>query len=139
MGKLCRKKLVQEALSFHRPTGPILVALSVQTAAVLCLEFLLLWVSFAALGLQVNPLLLVIAYCASDIIGRLAPTPGGVGFTELGMVTLISSFSLLGLEQAAAAVFLFRAALFLLPAFYGACCYTRLRFDESQTSDALKR
>ena len=90
------------------------------------IELAVLWGSFAALGLKVAPLVALMAYALSDFLGRIAPTPGGFGLTEVGMVALLHSFDGLDINQAAAATFLFRFLLFLLPAIYGSLCYVTL-------------
>jgi uncharacterized protein (TIRG00374 family) len=130
VSKLTKKKSVQNALTLRHQSRSVLALLVIQTSLVIIVELGLLWGSFAALGVSVNPVLLALAYSTADLLGRLAPTPGGVGVTEFGMVTLIHNFSSLGLNQTAAAVLLFRATLFILPALYGVACYVFLWVPE---------
>ena len=118
-----KQDLARQALTGKRPGWEQISELICKTAAVITLELFALWLAFHALGLEANPLLLVMAYCTADLIGRLAPTPGGFGFTEVGMVALLSSFSALTLNQAAAATFLFRGIMYLAPAIYGLLSY----------------
>ena len=87
------------------------------------IELLILAGSFYALGLEANWVVVILSYAVADLIGRLAPTPGGIGFTEAGMVTFLHQFDGMGLNQAAAATFLFRFLLFVVPALYGSLVY----------------
>ena len=118
-----KQDLARQALTGQRPNWGQVWELVFKTAAVVTLELFALWLAFHALGLDANPLLLIMAYCTADLIGRLAPTPDGFGFTEVGMVALLHSFSTLTLNQAAAATFLFRGTIYLAPAIYGLFSY----------------
>ncbi|MCA9778546.1 MAG: flippase-like domain-containing protein [Candidatus Eremiobacteraeota bacterium] len=124
--KFGKEETARKALAGRNPGSRQLLGLALKTGGVISLELSALWLSFRALGLEANPLLLIMAYCTADLIGRIAPTPGGVGFTEIGMVALLHSFSPLSLNQAAAATFLFRAVLYLAPAIYGFVSYALL-------------
>ena len=121
--RLAKKSLVTEALRGRRPSRRTMTVIALQTVAVLSLELLILWFSFAALGLYPTLVVVVMGYAVADIVGRVAPTPGGFGVTEVGMVSLIHHLGEVGLNEAAAATFLFRFLLFLLPALYGSLCY----------------
>lgn len=121
-----KESLVRKIFDVRAPSRCALVRLALQSIGVLLIELAVLWGSFAALGLKVAPLVALMAYALSDFLGRIAPTPGGFGLTEVGMVALLHSFDGLDINQAAAATFLFRFLLFLLPAIYGSLCYVTL-------------
>lgn len=129
-----KQDLARQALTGTRPSWEQISELLFKTATVVSLELFALWLAFRALGLEANPLLLIMAYCTADLIGRLAPTPGGFGFTEVGMVALLHSFSALTLNQAAAGTFLFRGILYLAPAIYGVLSYLFLWVPMTATS-----
>lgn len=121
--KFVKASLVREALDARKPSLGLALSLSVQTVGVLLIELAILWGAFAALDLQVSPLILLLAYGVADLVGRIAPTPGGFGVTELGMVALLHNLAGMNPNEAAAATFLFRFLLFLVPAIYGSLCY----------------
>lgn len=114
------------AFGCSRPSASLATLVALQTLAVLGVEIAMLWVSFRALGLAPEPAVLVLAYTASDLLGRIAPTPGGVAVTEAGMVAVLTQLTGMSVNEAAAGTFLFRLTSFVLPAAYGAFCYTYL-------------
>ena len=126
VSRFVKEETVRAALSGKKPSRPLALKLSLQTVGVLLIELTILWSSFAALGVQVHPLVMILAYAVADLVGRVAPTPGGFGLTEVGMVAFVHKFDAIDLNEAAAATFLFRFLLFLLPAFYGCLCYLLL-------------
>jgi uncharacterized protein (TIRG00374 family) len=121
--RIARKSLVRDALSGRFPERKVALKLALQTLGVLSIEVLILWASFFALGLQAPLMVIVLGYTVSDLIGRVAPTPGGFGLTEVGMVAMVTHLTGMGVNGAAAGTFLFRFLLFLLPALYGSLCY----------------
>ena len=129
------EKLVRAALSGTPPTGSLATLLAVQTVGVLLIELTILWGSFTSLGISASPEVILLAYAVADVIGRIAPTPGGFGLTEVGMVAFLHRFDGMDVNEAAAATFLFRFLLFLVPALYGGLCYlfiwTRLKPPEA--------
>lgn len=116
-------KFVKAALEGQNPGPWINLKIAVMTVLVLLVELAILWASFFALGLEVSPVALVLAYAVADVVGRIAPTPGGVGLTEMGMVALLAKVDGMDINHAAAATFLFRILLFLMPALYGSLSY----------------
>jgi uncharacterized protein (TIRG00374 family) len=123
VSKFVKKSVVKAALSGRVPDNPMLIKLAFQTVLVLLSELTILWACFSALGLRADPVVLVLAYGVADVIGRIAPTPGGFGLTEVGMVAFLHQLDGMGTNEAAAATFLFRFLLFLVPAVYGTICY----------------
>lgn len=117
------ERLIRKALESRVPSAGALAKLALQTVAVLLSEIAILWASFAVLDLTATPLVLILSYAIADILGRVAPTPGGFGLTEVGMVAFLHSVDGMNLNEAAAATFLFRFLLFIVPVIYGGLCY----------------
>ncbi len=69
------------------------------------------WFAFYALGVTVNPLLVLTTVSAGLSAGVLLGTPGGLGTTEATMIALYHAFGI-GTVDAASAVLLFRALQF---------------------------
>ncbi len=135
------EKLVRAALSGKPPRLALAILLAVQTVSVLLIELTILWGSFASLGISASPEVVLMGYALADVIGRIAPTPGGFGLTEVGMVAFLHRFDGMDVNEAAAATFLFRFLLFLVPAFYGGLCYlfawSRLKMPKVDTDERL--
>jgi uncharacterized membrane protein YbhN (UPF0104 family) len=49
------------------------------------LDFLTLVAALAAVGARPTPSLILLAYCASQLLGQIPITPGGLGFVEAGL------------------------------------------------------
>ena len=58
------------------------------------LDVSLIWVSFAALGYQVDPALLFVAFGIASIAGAVSVTPGGAGVYEAVMVAFLAASSI---------------------------------------------
>lgn len=69
------------------------------------------WLTFWAIGVAVNPLLVLTTVSAGLSAGVLLGTPGGLGTTEATMIALYHAFGL-GTVDAASAVLLFRGLQF---------------------------
>jgi uncharacterized membrane protein YbhN (UPF0104 family) len=84
-----------------------------------------LWTTFAATGVRPPVAPLVLAY----LIGYLAnstPIPGGIGVLDAGLVGALALYRL-PVAHAAAAVLVYHAIAFWLPALGGMVGYARLR------------
>lgn len=123
LSKVGAERIVRTALEGENPGFRVSLKIVLFTVAVLVSELAISWASFAALDLWVSPVALVMAYAVADVVGRIAPTPGGVGLTELGMVAILHSVDGMDVNHAAAATFLFRILIYLLPALYGGLFY----------------
>jgi uncharacterized membrane protein YbhN (UPF0104 family) len=49
------------------------------------LDYLTLFAALAAVGAHPAPTLVLLAYCAAQILGQIPATPGGLGFVEAGL------------------------------------------------------
>jgi len=66
---------------------------------------------------------LLLAFTLPSLLGRISAMPGGVGVTEAGMVGILDSHPHITLDQAAAAVIIFRIGTVLFAAILGAVVY----------------
>jgi putative heme transporter len=92
------------------------------------LDWLTLVMALAAVGQHPRPTLILLAYCAAQILGQVPITPGGLGVVEAGMTGMLA---LIGVPAAAAAVATLAYRLvsywFALPAGGVAWAYHRRR------------
>lgn len=123
VSKVGGRDLIEQALKLNKPRPGLAAKLGIQSLMVLLCELTILVGCFLALGLRADLVVVILAYAVADVLGRVAPTPGGFGLTEVGMVAFLHNFDGMALNEAAAVTFLFRFLLFLLPAFYGCLCY----------------
>jgi len=63
-------------------------------------DMMLFFVAFWALGVPVNPALILIAYGAASLVGSFVTTPGGVGGFEGVMIIILGSWSAAGVVLA---------------------------------------
>ena len=77
----------------------------------------------AGVGHPVPPLSLLLAFAVPTMLGRISALPGGVGVTEVGMVGVLDRVPGVSLDNAAAAVLVFRIATVLVTALVGAVIY----------------
>lgn len=94
-------------------------------AGYLLFDIAVLWVTFAAVGPAPPVAPLVVAY----LVGYLAnaiPVPGGVGVLDAGLLGALTLYGL-PLTHAAAAVLVYHAVSFWIPALGGLVAYARLR------------
>ena len=75
------------------------------------------------LGVQVPYATELLAFTLPSLLGRISAMPGGVGVTEAGMVGVLDAERGVTLDQAAAAVMLFRLSTVLFGAVLGAAVY----------------
>ncbi len=71
------------------------------------LELSIVYMSFLAIGVVVNPGIIILSFAAANIVGVISVIPGDVGVHELTMIFVLSSF---GVDSAAAlsAILLYR-------------------------------
>ena len=84
-----------------------------------------LWTTLAAVGPVPPVAALVVAYLAGYLVNVL-PIPGGIGILDAGLVGALALYGL-PLAHAAAAVLVYHAVAFWIPALGGILAYGRLR------------
>lgn len=109
------------------------------TALAFFLKIVIFAVSMDGVGHSLPYAVLFLAYILPTMLGRIAPTPGGVGLTEAGMVGLMAATSPVPLEVAAAGVAIFRVATVLYEAVLGAFVYFLAWKGEGERPTALRR
>ena len=87
----------------------------------MCIDVLgaaMLWAAVAAVGGGSRPVLALVTYAMSALLGIVGMLPGGLGFVEISAVAMLASFGVpVGL--AAAAVLVFRVWDYWLPVALG--------------------
>ena len=78
------------------------------------LDFATLLAALAAVGSQPRPSLVLLAFCAAQILAQIPITPGGLGFVEAGLTAMLT---LAGVSAGAAvlATFAYRLFSYWLP------------------------
>ena len=78
------------------------------------LDYATLLAALAAVGSQPRPSLVLLAFCAAQILAQIPITPGGLGFVEAGLTAMLA---LAGVSAGAAvlATFAYRLFSYWLP------------------------
>jgi uncharacterized protein (TIRG00374 family) len=84
------------------------------TSARWALDYATLLAALAAVGSQPRPSLVLLAFCAAQVLAQIPVTPGGLGFVEAGMTAMLT---LAGVSAGAAvlATFAYRLFSYWLP------------------------
>jgi uncharacterized protein (TIRG00374 family) len=78
------------------------------------LDYLTLLAALTALGAHPRPSLVLLAFCAAQLLGQLPLTPGGLGFVEAGLTGTLALAGV-GAGQAVIATLAYRLVSFWLP------------------------
>lgn len=105
-------------LSFRVIAVGVINALCAFTCLVLALGLCM-----AGVGEPVHPLTLLLAFAVPTMLGRISALPGGFGLTEVGMVGILDHAPGVRLDQAAAAVLVFRLGTVVFSALCGGLLY----------------
>jgi uncharacterized membrane protein YbhN (UPF0104 family) len=104
------------------------------------LDYLTLVAALAAVGARPAPSLILLAYCASQLLGQIPITPGGLGFVEAG---LTGTLALAGVSagDAVLATLLYRLFAYwvYLPAGLAAALVHARRFGRDGPESSLDR
>jgi uncharacterized protein (TIRG00374 family) len=104
-------------------TVPVLLGGLANTAISFVLMVEALHLSTKGVGADVPYLTLVLAFTLPALLGRISAMPGGVGVTEAGMVGILDAAPHVTLDQAAAAVAIFRIGTVFFAALFGGFVY----------------
>jgi uncharacterized protein (TIRG00374 family) len=102
---------------------PMLLGSVLNAAVAFSLMVAALYLSLRGVGGSVSPLTLLLAFSLPALLGRISALPGGVGVTEAGMIGILDAAPGITLDQAAAAVTIFRIGTTLFAAVFGAFFY----------------
>jgi uncharacterized protein (TIRG00374 family) len=97
------------------------------------LDFATLVAALHAVGATVRPSLVLVAYVASLALGMVPVTPGGLGFVETGLTTLLVLAGA-DTDQAVVGTLLYRLASFWLPIPLGAVAWGGWRVSRGSVS-----
>lgn len=125
MGRLKMRDHWQEFVgSFKQVTTlPLLLGGLANTALAFVCLVLALHLAMRGVGAAVPPMTLLLAFTLPTMLGRISALPGGVGVTEAGMVGILDHAPGVTLDQAAAAVLVFRLGTVVFAAFAGGLVY----------------
>ncbi|HSI72378.1 MAG TPA: lysylphosphatidylglycerol synthase transmembrane domain-containing protein [Fimbriimonas sp.] len=82
-----------------------------------------LYLCMRGVGESLPFMILLLAYTVPTMVGRISAMPGGFGLTEVGMVGVLDRMPGVRLDQAAAAVLVFRVGTVLFTALVGGILY----------------
>ena len=77
-------------------------------------DYAILLASLAAVGAYPSPGLVLLAFCAAQVLAQIPVTPGGLGFVETGLTALLALAGV-GAGDAVLATFLYRLFTYWLP------------------------
>ncbi len=77
-------------------------------------DYAILLASLAAVGAHPAPGLVLLAFCAAQVLAQIPVTPGGLGFVETGLTALLALAGV-GAGDAVLATFLYRLFTYWLP------------------------
>lgn len=105
----------------------------------LALEAAAMWIVLFAFGIEINALQVMATFAASQLIGGLPGTPGGLGVTELGLAAILAAYGFPA-SNTAVPIIIFRIVSYWLPAALGfvAGGSTFLRSDEARAAESTR-
>ncbi len=101
----------------------VLLGAVANAAIAVALMVVALDLTLRGLGAKVGYATELLAFTLPSLLGRISAMPGGVGVTEAGMVGVLDAAPGVPLNQAAAAVVLFRIGTILFAAVVGGIVY----------------
>jgi uncharacterized membrane protein YbhN (UPF0104 family) len=130
--KFVRRK-IEDSMVDHLPGWES----QLYTWARLFLEAAAMWIVLFAFGIEINALQVMAAFGASQLIGGLPGTPGGLGVTEFGLAAVLAAYGFPA-STTAVPILVFRVVSYWLPAALGFAAggSTFLRSDEARAVEA---
>jgi len=99
------------------------------------LDYLALLCALSAVGTSPRPGLVLLAYVAASLLGMIPITPGGLGFVEAGLSSMLTLAGV-GAADAVLATLAYRLASYWLPILAGAAAYGAYHFGfREQTAE----
>ena len=89
--------------------------------------------ALAALGAHARPSQVLMAYCVAQALALIPITPGGLGFVESGLTTLLVLIGVTA-DQAVVATLLYRLIAFWMPIPLGALAWAGWRINRHLTA-----
>jgi uncharacterized membrane protein YbhN (UPF0104 family) len=115
------RQIIKSLLGYRRRLPKVGLALLTSVGLTLC-NVLSLWFCTQAIGVHVSFEQVLLAFTLGIAVGSIAPTPGGLGGIEAGMVAGLVGFHVVS-SQALAAVLLYRLFNFWLAFAVGAAAF----------------
>jgi uncharacterized protein (TIRG00374 family) len=121
-------KLLDQWRGFLRSLGevttvPVVLGGVANAALAFALYVIALDLAMRGVGAKVPYATLLLAFTLPTMLGRISAMPGGVGVTETGMIGILNHAPGVSLDQAAAAVTVFRLGTVVFAAVFGGLVY----------------
>jgi uncharacterized protein (TIRG00374 family) len=116
------QRLLRERDRIVGVLGPRWKRALVQTVGRWAFDYATLLAALAAVGSHARPSLVLLAFCAAQVLAQIPVTPGGLGFVEAGLTAMLS---LAGVDagNAVLATFAYRLFSYWLPLPVGLAAY----------------
>jgi|SRR5215207_963679 len=116
------ERLLRERTRIVGIVGPRWKRALLETVGRWAFDYATLLAALAAVGSQPRPALVLLAFCAAQILAQIPITPGGLGFVEAGLTAMLA---LAGVASGAAvlATFTYRLFSYWLPLPVGLAAY----------------
>lgn len=98
------------------------------------LDYLVLVTALYAVGAEPRPSLVLVAFAGSAVLGMIPITPGGIGFVEFGLVTMLVASGVPG-PDATLATLAYRLFQFWIPIPAGAVAYVLFKRKYGKPAD----
>ena len=115
-------RLMRERDRVLATIGPRWKRALLATAGRWVFDYLSLLAALAAVGVQARPGLVLLAFCAAQLLAQVPVTPGGLGFVEAGLTAMLTLAGV-GAASAVLATFAYRLVSYWLPLPVGAAAW----------------
>lgn len=113
--------------------GPRWLRALVATVGRWAFDYLILLSALAAVGSRPSPALVLLAFCAAQVLAQVPVTPGGLGFVEAGLTATLALAGV-GAANAVLATLAYRLFTFWLPLPAGLTAFTLHKRRQSAVS-----
>ncbi len=107
-------RLMRERARILATIGPRWKSALLATVGRWAFDYLTLLAALAAVGVQARPGLVLLAFCAAQLLSQIPVTPGGLGFVEAGLTAMLVLAGV-GTASAVLATFAYRLVSYWLP------------------------
>jgi putative heme transporter len=112
------QRLLRERDRILRTLGPRWKRALAATSGRWAFDYATLLAALAAVGSQPRPSLVLLAFCAAQLLAQIPATPGGLGFVEAGLTATLALAGV-GAGDAVLATFAYRLFSYWLPLPFG--------------------
>jgi uncharacterized protein (TIRG00374 family) len=128
-------RLLSERDRVLRALGPRWHRAVLMAVARWAFDYATLLAALAAVGAGPRPVLVLLAFCAAQVLAQIPVTPGGLGFVEAGLTALLALAGVTG-ANAVLATFSYRLFNYWLPLPAGLAAYVVHRRHHAESASA---